>query len=108
MSCPDKPTLGKRLNHVPLLPRDRQRQGGPATLSLLVTCCRGCTCIKLCLRTALGAKETRHACVMSWAPHDLTQASVSITSTPSEVGEKGQGYPLVTDDETKVQVKYVA
>lgn len=45
---------------------------------------------------------------MSWAPHDLTQASVSITSTPSEVGEKGQGYPLVTDDETKVQVKYVA
>ena len=57
---------------------------------------------------ALSAKETGHACVMSWAPHDLTQASVSITSTPSEVGEQGQGYPLVTDDETKVQVKYVA
>ena len=43
---------------------------------------------------------------MSWAPRGLTQASISITSTPSEVGDQRQGYPLFTDDETKVQVKY--
>ena len=53
-----------------------------------------------------GAKETRHARVMSWVPRDLTRASISITSTPSEVGDQRQGYPLITDDETKVQVKY--
>ena len=52
------------------------------------------------------SQETLHACVMSWVPCDLTQASISITSTPSEVGDQRQGYPLITDDETKVQVKY--
>ena len=89
------------LDHV-----DGQRQSGPTTLPLLVACVlEDPLCMKLCLRTGL---ETHYTCSMSSAPHDLTQALLSIASTASEVGEQGQCCPLVADDETQVQIKDLA